>query len=237
MKTIKHKQLIDLIKNYSPLHSNSERLQKLYESCVRAIKNPEDAQAVSEVNDLSSLRSLNWIKVKMESDEKGAEILLKKPRITQDTINLDALKTFDKDTLGYKYSIFISKHYFSPDQRPKVRYIPDLELAYIAQRYKEIHDFFHVLLDYDISVVEELAIKWFEALHLALPSAAISGLFGPLRISHQDMSLLLSRYIPHAAYNAKNSKFLMNYNFEENLNEKIDDVRRDLNIRPITKFL
>ena len=51
---------------------------------------------------------------------------------------------------------------FSSDDRPKVKFIPDLELAYIMQRYKETHDILHVLLGFDISVAEELAVKWFE---------------------------------------------------------------------------
>ena len=237
MRNVKCNQLTDLIRNYTPLTSNFDRLSKLYEACTRALKNPEDAEAVSEVNDLSSVRSLNWIKVKMECDEKGAEILNKKPRITEKIICMDKLKIMDKESLGYKYYLFMSKHYFSPNGRPKVKYIPDLELAYVAQRYKEIHDFFHVLLDYDVSVVDELAVKWFEALHLALPSASISGLFGPLRLNSQERSILVSRYIPHVAINAKNCKFLMNYPFEENLTENIDNVRLNLNIIPITKFL
>jgi len=237
MKNFNHPQLLDIIRNYSPVFSNSERLSKLYNACSRAIRNPEDADAVSEVNDLSSLRVLNWIKVKMESDEQGSIILNKKLRIKEDTINMQDLANYDKDTLGYKYHLFMSSHYFSPNSRPMVKYIPDIELAYVGQRYKEIHDFFHVLLDYDISVVEELAVKWFEGLHLALPSASISGLFGPYRLSNSERALLLSRYIPHAAVNARNCKFLMNYPFEENLTKKLEIVRKELNIIPITKFL
>ena len=50
---------------------------------------------------------------------------------------------------------------FRPSERPIVRYVPDLRYAYVLQRYKEIHDFLHVLLDKMISVDEELLIKWF----------------------------------------------------------------------------
>lgn len=59
---------------------------------------------------------------------------------------------------------------FTSDERPIVKYIPDLELAYVYQRYKEvieyfllqIHDFIHVLLMYDVSVYDEIVVKWFE---------------------------------------------------------------------------
>ena len=46
--------------------------------------------------------------------------------------------------------------------RPVSKYVPDLQLAYILQRYKETHDMLHTLLGLDISVAEEIAVKWFE---------------------------------------------------------------------------
>jgi ubiquinone biosynthesis protein COQ4 len=36
------------------------------------------------------------------------------------------------------------------------------ELAYVHQRYKEIHDFLHTLLNLGTSVPDEIILKWFE---------------------------------------------------------------------------
>jgi ubiquinone biosynthesis protein COQ4 len=63
-----------------------------------------------------------------------------------------------------------------------VKYVQDLELAYIIQRYREIHDSLHVLLEYDVSVAEELAIKWYEMSVLGLPSASLASFFGPINL-------------------------------------------------------
>ena len=52
-------------------------------------------------------------------------------------------------------------------------------MAYVVQRYKEIHDFIHVLIGQSISVDEELVIKWFEMRHLGLPSATLASLMSP----------------------------------------------------------
>ena len=35
------------------------------------------------------------------------------------------------NTFGYKYAEWMSKYGFNPSERPKSRYIPDIELAYI----------------------------------------------------------------------------------------------------------
>lgn len=32
----------------------------------------------------------------------------------------------------------MGKFHFSPEDRPPARYVPDLELAYILQRYREV---------------------------------------------------------------------------------------------------
>ena len=74
------------------------------------------------------------------------------------------------------------KNNFSPDERPVSKYIQDLELAYVMQRYREVHDTIHVLLGYNVSVSEELAVKWYEMSMLGLPSAALSSFFGPLNL-------------------------------------------------------
>ena len=53
-------------------------------------------------------------------------------------------------------------HHYSSEERPKVKYVPNMQHAYIIQRYKETHDCMHVLLGYNTSVAEEVAVKWFE---------------------------------------------------------------------------
>ena len=74
------------------------------------------------------------------------------------------------------------KHQFSSDERPVCKYVQDLELAYVMQRYREVHDSLHVLLGYDVTVSEELAVKWYEMSVLGLPSAALASFFGPLNL-------------------------------------------------------
>jgi len=34
----------------------------------------------------------------------------------------------------------------TPDSRSQVQFVDDVELAYVVQRYREVHDLFHTLL-------------------------------------------------------------------------------------------
>ena len=230
------KNLSDLILNFTKLNSNTDRILKAINISLTAFRDPERADAVSELGDLSNMNTLRWIKQIMENSEEGLNILKAKPRICKDSIKFTSLEKYEKNSLGYHYYLFMKSNNFIPEERPVSKFMPDLELAYISQRYKETHDFYHVLLGYNIQVVEEIAVKWFEALHLRLPSASIASVFGQFRLSFQDQALLLTKYIPHVKLNAEQASFMLNQNFENLLKKNIDIVRKDLNIIPLKEF-
>ena len=41
-------------------------------------------------------------------------------------------------SFGHHYASWMNKFHFSPEDRTPTRYVPDLELAYIMQRYREV---------------------------------------------------------------------------------------------------
>lgn len=231
------KKNLDLIKNFKPENRNNFiRLKMMVNSAISGIRDPETADHVSDLTDLSSMNTLRWIKVKMEASEEGQEILDLMPRIDESAIDFGNLRKFDKNTLGYKYYEYMSSNNFTPDARPIVRYVPDVELAYICQRYKETHDFYHVLLGYGRTVLDELAVKHFEALHLRLPAASLSALFGPFSLKFSENLSLYSKYLPHVSECAKNCKFLLGINFEKRLKQDLAELRRELNLSSLNEY-
>ena len=72
---------------------------------------------------------------------------------------------------------------FIPEGRPPIQHIQDAELAFVMQRYRQVHDFWHVLAGIPTSVLGELALKWFEMVHTGLPGCAVASFFGPLRLT------------------------------------------------------
>ena len=147
-----------------------------------ALRSPERADLVSACGDLSSHVALEKIRRKMEADEEGSAILRDKPRVNSETWKLDELLALPDGTFGHEYAFFMSSHGYTSDERPLVKYVPDLEHAYILQRYKEVHDMAHVLLGYGTTVTEEIAVKWFEMIQTELPMSALSAFVGPLNL-------------------------------------------------------
>lgn len=99
----------DLIKNFTSVNSNNERLTKMFFSAVKGIQDPDDGTHISELGDLSSMNSLRWIKWKMEQNEEGRRILKEQPRITEQTVDFINLKNYDTNSLGYHYWRYMSE--------------------------------------------------------------------------------------------------------------------------------
>ena len=88
---------------------------------------------------------LQNLRHKMLSDPVGRTILREKPRMTSDSLNLTYLRSLPDNTIGKNYVNWLDKEHVSPDTRVAVRYIDNEELAYIYQRYRECHDFYHAI--------------------------------------------------------------------------------------------
>ena len=58
----------------------------------------------------------------------------------------------------------------------------DAELAYVMQRFRELHDFWHVLFDLPPTEFGEIILKHVEMTQTKLPVCALSAFMGPLRL-------------------------------------------------------
>ncbi len=73
----------------------------LFSSAVGALRDPERADLVSQVGDLSSFHALRQIQIKMLADEVGKRVLSEKPRVTSETWNQKNMLMLPEDTFGY----------------------------------------------------------------------------------------------------------------------------------------
>ncbi|KKY20998.1 putative ubiquinone biosynthesis protein mitochondrial precursor [Phaeomoniella chlamydospora] len=115
----------------------------------------------------------------MLSSPSGRQILRERPRISSQTVDLDYLRTLPETTFGKIYVTWLDREHVTPDTRDPVRHIPDPELAYVLQRYRESHDLFHVLLAEKgmPSFLEgEVVVKAFEFAALGLPMTGLAAL-------------------------------------------------------------
>ena len=146
----------------------------------------------------------------------------------------DRLEALPVGSFGRSYANFLAAHGFNPDERQAVRHISDPELAFVMQRYRQVHDFWHVLCGVQPTVMGEIALK-FEMVQTELPVATLSAFVGPFRLPPHEFRELWTKYVPWAARCGLEAKFLMNVPYEHLLESDIAELREQLKIVPFDK--
>jgi ubiquinone biosynthesis protein COQ4 len=169
----------------------------------------------------------------MLADATGRRILRDRPRITSATLSLERLRALPANTVGRAYAAWLDREGVSPDTREPVRFIDDAECAYVMQRYRECHDFYHALTGLPVMVEGEIALKAFEFANTLLPMAGLS-MFAVLRLGRAEQQRFRRIFLPWALANGLRAKEIINVYWEEQLERDVDELRAEVGIeKPI----
>ena len=197
-------------------------------SAIVSMLDPARADMVALLGEMTGGPALVSIQRRMAGIPSGARILQNRPRITAAIL----APTYPPGSFGSAYCAYMKTHAFSPDERAEVRFVRDPELGYILQRYREVHDFWHVLSGLPPTVAGEIAIKWLEMFQTQLPMPILSALVAPLRLSSADRDVLCRVYIPWAVRTAREADYLMAVEYEDVLDQPLERVRQLLRFPP-----
>ena len=165
----------------------------------------------------------------MLSNPTGRRILKDRPRITSQSLNLEYLRSLPSNAVGRAYVGWLDREGVSPDTRASVRYIDDEECAYVMQRYRECHDFYHALTGLPVVREGEVALKAFEFANTGLPMTGLS-VFAVLTLKKRERARFWNTYGPWAMRNGVKSEEVLNVYWEEELATDVDELRTRLGI-------
>ncbi|PWY79439.1 ubiquinone biosynthesis protein coq4, mitochondrial [Aspergillus sclerotioniger CBS 115572] len=207
-----------------------ERGALAFGSAVGALINPRRADLIAACGEATATPYFIYrLRDAMLSDPTGRQILRDRPRITSETLKLPYLRTLPEHTVGRTYATWLDREGVSPDTRDNVQYIDDEECAYVMQRYRECHDFYHAVTGLPIFVEGELALKAFEFLNTLIPMTGLS-LFASVRLKPAERERLFSIYLPWALRSGLRSKELINVYWEKVLEMDVRVLRDELGI-------
>lgn len=202
-------------------------------SAVLALVDPKDARHVGVVGEVTGKRALRNIHNRMLRHPVGRTILDQRPVITQKS--LGDLARLPDNSFGAAYKVFLERHSFSPDERgDDVWLLDDPDLAYVMLRYRQVHDFWHVLYDLPPTFVGEVALKWLEAAQTGLPMCALGAVGGGVRLSAAQLRVISQRVLPWASRHAINGPDLLSVYYERELGRPLDELRRELRVDPLS---
>ncbi|KAL8930521.1 MAG: hypothetical protein Q9208_000705 [Pyrenodesmia sp. 3 TL-2023] len=199
-------------------------------SALTSLLNPRRGDLIATLGETTATPYFIYrLRDAMLSSPTGRRILRDRPRITSDTMSMQRLRTLPKNSVGRAYASWLDREGVSPDSRDPVRYIDDEECAYVMQRYRECHDFYHALTGLPVMVEGEVALKAFEFANTLLPMTGLS-LFAVARLKPAEQSRFWHIYLPWALTNGLRSKEIINVYWEEQLERDVDDLRAHLEV-------
>ncbi|XP_046906967.1 ubiquinone biosynthesis protein COQ4 homolog, mitochondrial isoform X1 [Hypomesus transpacificus] len=201
-------------------------------SGVAALRDPYRHDMVAVLGETTGHLALLRLRDRMRGDPEGCTILTERPRIRLSTLDLASMASLPEGSFGREYLRFLEDNRVTPDSRADVRFVDDEELAYVMQRYREVHDLLHTLLGMPTNMLGEVAVKWFEAAQTGLPMCLLGATLGPLRLSASRLGPLVSSLGPWALRNGRRSRCVLSVFYERRWDQSVDELRHQMNIEP-----
>ncbi|XP_071378472.1 ubiquinone biosynthesis protein COQ4 homolog, mitochondrial isoform X1 [Centroberyx affinis] len=201
-------------------------------SGVAALQNPYRHDMVAVLGETTGHLALLNLRDRMRNDPEGYTILTERPRIRLSTLDLNRMASLPDGSFGREYLRFLEDNQVTPDSRADVKFVDNEELAYVMQRYREVHDLLHTLLGMPTNMLGEVAVKWFEAAQTGLPMCVLGAALGPLRLNTSRLQSLLTSLGPWALQTGRQARCVLNVFYERRWEQNLEDLRQELNIEP-----
>lgn len=207
-----------------------ERFGLAIGSTVASLINPRRAEMIAACGETTAQPFfIRRLRDRMLSDPTGRRILRDRPRITSKTMSLERLRQLPENSVGRTYAAWLDREGVTPDTRDQVKYIDNEEDAYVMQRYRECHDFYHALTGLPIFVEGEIGLKAFEFANIGLPMTGLS-LGAIVRLKPAERKRMFETYLPWALSNGLKAKDVICVYWEEELETDVEDLRRRLGV-------
>ncbi|XP_056147006.1 ubiquinone biosynthesis protein COQ4 homolog, mitochondrial [Lampris incognitus] len=201
-------------------------------SGMAALQNPYRHDMVAVLGETTGHLALMNLRDRMRNDPEGYTILMERPRIRLATLDMNKMSLLPDGSFGREYLRFLQSNHVTPDSRADVKFVDDEELAYVMQRYREVHDLLHTLLGMPTNMLGEVAVKWFEAAQTGLPMCILGAVLGPLRLNTVRLQPLLTSLGPWALRNGRQARCVLSVFYEKRWEQSLEDLRHELNIEP-----
>ncbi len=218
------------LKSSASALSTIQSLSLTVYSATKAFVDPERHDMVATLSELTGHVALQNMYNSMMASKTGQRILTERPVVSKATIDIEKLEQMNKNSFGYAYAMFLKRNGFDPDMRADVKYVNDDELKYVMMRYRQSHDYYHVITDLPPTVPGELALKFAELFQTGLPVCALSATVGSFKLADEERKLWRDQYLPWAIKVGKDGEKWMNIYWEEEFDQDLEELRRKIGV-------
>jgi ubiquinone biosynthesis protein COQ4 len=203
-----------------------ERVSLGLASLRRLLRDPDDTVQVFLAGLALNAPFFPQLLARIEADEGGRRLMAEQPSIDTRTVDFDALRGLPASTMGGAYARYLDDNGLDPDLFKPPPGLPAVP-RFIAQRMRQTHDLWHVLTGYRPDVAGELALQGFTFAQLRMPTSLLISTLGTALRAPREARRVLDGY-----RRGRDAAFLPVIRFEEMWERPLDDVRRELRVRP-----
>jgi len=215
-----------------PRGRRRETAKLFLRSMVRALSDSNGPGACVTGGGNRSVRRMRALGPVLEASEEGRDILRERPRGRD--IDIDRLRAMPAGSLGHAYAAHLARCGLDPRalDTPVTRGERELD-NYLLERVRQTHDLWHTVLGLGTAGHEEVLVHAFQWPQLHMPySALVVGFGTPKHFVLEGRFGLLRTAIADAVRAGREAAPLISFYWERHFEEPLDDVRRDLRIRP-----
>lgn len=148
----------EMKKHFIPTNSFQKAILTVGSAAI-SLLNPHRGDMIACLGEVTGESALIHMQQRISETQEGLEILKEKPRINSKTVSFDKLAEMPENTLGRVYADFMTENNITADSRLPVQFIEDPELAYVMQRYREVHDLVHATFFMRTTMLGEVNIR------------------------------------------------------------------------------
>lgn len=193
----------------------------------KAILKGDKTHFLVSIHNLMGCFSFKRLYKRMSLNDQGRIILENRPRVNTKTLNIEQLKSLPENTFGYLFVQHMLVHGFDKDVTPPPKSpFENSNTAYAKIRWRETHDFRHVLTGMPAKMSDEAILAAFQYGNHRNSWSLLVMIIGPL-FSWKPISPFKQWYRMKEAYDAgKSAVCLASVNYEEAFPVDIDELRK-----------
>jgi ubiquinone biosynthesis protein COQ4 len=205
-------------------------------SAVLALRNPGRADLVASLSDATAGPALSRLTARLAAGGGAGAAMLsaRSPARFPGDALFEQMRTMADGSLGREYARFMEVRRFDYRDRPPVNraLVRSDDEAWVLQRYRDVHDLWHVVCDVPTTVFGEICLKWFEAVQTGgLPGPMLSAVGGPMRLSGRERAVLVKEIVPWAVEVGGGCVDLMAVRYEDVVERPVTELREEWRVR------
>ncbi len=187
---------------------------------------------------------LDRLHARFRQSPKGRLLLSERPSLLSKLEDREALAAMPEGSLGRAYLAFCDAEGITPGGLVDASHFDDVdpgidpEVRYVADRMRDAHDLWHVVVGCRTDLAGELAILAFTTAQTESVGVAVLTLAGYARsfTLPKELGGEGRRLVKAAFLRARNAAFFPVVHWESLLSRPLDEVRNELNVEPVPAY-